>query len=136
MTLVIDASAILPLVTPDEDRTYSDAVVRTLATTAGHVSAIFWWEIWNALWVNVSRRKRISLDDAAEFLVALEDLGLQVGATPVNPGVFALSVDHDVSAYDASYLELAERLKCPIATLDKNLIRACHSRGVSVLETD
>lgn len=40
-----------------------------------------------------------------------------------------LARSHDLSAYDAAYLELALRAQLPLATLDKNLRAACHAAG-------
>jgi len=38
--------------------------------------------------------------------------------------VFELSQRHSISVYDAGYLELALRMKHPLATLDKALANA------------
>lgn len=135
MPLVVDASALLPLALQEDDQDYSMQVVAALANTEGHVSAIFHWEIWNTLWVNVNKRERTTIERAADFLVFLDDLKLIIDPAPRNPGVFGLCVDCDISAYDASYLHLAETLDCPLATLDKKLIEACCSRGVKVFQS-
>ncbi|MEL6736626.1 MAG: type II toxin-antitoxin system VapC family toxin, partial [Pseudomonadota bacterium] len=45
-----------------------------------------------------------------------------------------LAERHRLSVYDACYLELAKRKSLPLATLDKNLIRAAHEAGVQVFE--
>ncbi len=38
--------------------------------------------------------------------------------------IFALARKHNLSSYDASYLDLAMRKGLPIATLDKNVLAA------------
>ena len=40
--------------------------------------------------------------------------------------------DEGLSAYDASYLLLAKKLGCPLATLDKDLRRAAKNCGVAI----
>ena len=42
----------------------------------------------------------------------------------------------DLSAYDATYVLLAEHLSCPLATLDKNLRKAAKKRGVAIAALD
>jgi len=45
-----------------------------------------------------------------------------------------LSRRYKLSAYDASYLELALRMRLPLATLDKDLQRAATKAGAAVLK--
>jgi len=47
----------------------------------------------------------------------------------------ALGRRHQLSSYDAAYLELAMRLGLPLATLDKHLRKAAHAEGIAVLPT-
>lgn len=44
--------------------------------------------------------------------------------------VVELSLAHELTAYDASYLELAIRRNARLATLDKALIAAAETAGV------
>jgi predicted nucleic acid-binding protein len=41
---------------------------------------------------------------------------------------------HRVSAYDASYLEVAMRRGLPLATQDERLIRAADAAGIEILQ--
>ena len=43
-----------------------------------------------------------------------------------------LARDHRLSVYDAAYLELAKRLKVPLATLDRKLRGAAEKLDVPV----
>jgi predicted nucleic acid-binding protein len=42
---------------------------------------------------------------------------------------------HQLTAYDAAYLELARRLVLPLATLDRALIRAAEAEGTPLIGT-
>ena len=45
----------------------------------------------------------------------------------------ALAARHRLSAYDAVYLELAHRLRLPLATADRALLAAAPEAGVELL---
>ena len=47
-------------------------------------------------------------------------------------GTLYLSRSHNLSSYDAAYLELALREGLPLATLDKHLLKAARSSDVAV----
>jgi predicted nucleic acid-binding protein len=47
--------------------------------------------------------------------------------------VLPIANEHELSVYDAMYLELALRLRMPLATLDQKLIAAGKAAGVEVL---
>lgn len=38
---------------------------------------------------------------------------------------------HNIGPYDAGYVAIAERFRCPLVTLDKRLARACQSLGIT-----
>jgi predicted nucleic acid-binding protein len=44
-----------------------------------------------------------------------------------------LAREYDLSAYDAAYLELAQRRGLGLATMDRHLIRAARKAGVEVI---
>jgi predicted nucleic acid-binding protein len=78
----------------------------------------------------------LSNEDAEE---ALEDLSaLDITADPesltrVFTDVHRLAVSSALTTYDAAYLELADRNRVPLATLDEALIRAA-ARTVGVFD--
>ena len=90
----------------------------------------------NALLV-AERRNRIAPRDSdrvAEFIVTLrihvddETHAHALGAT------MALAREYALTAYDATYLELAMRLDLPLATADKALAEAARAGGVPRFE--
>jgi len=46
--------------------------------------------------------------------------------------VLALAERHQLTTYDASYLELAQRLGLPLATVDANLLQAANAIRVEI----
>lgn len=98
--------------------------------------AVWPLETGNVVLVAISR-KRISPDDGARFLSLLESLPFEVDG--ISPGrmfgeILALARKHQLSTYDASYLDLALRRQLPLATQDKALIRAAADCGVALFQ--
>ena len=91
-------------------------------------------EVVNILGINLRNGKLT----ASELEAALDLLG----KLPVIVDSLAFSVfpenliphmqRYNLSAYDASYLELAIRSSLPIATLDRKLRQACHDASLTV----
>jgi predicted nucleic acid-binding protein len=128
---VLDCSVALTWCFPDEANGYASSILDLLRESHGFVPAIWPLEIANALLVG-ERRGRISQADAMQFLSLVRNLPVAVD-TDVSESaidrIIALARAHDLSAYDASYLELAMRMGVPIATLDRQLISAANNLG-------
>jgi predicted nucleic acid-binding protein len=131
MGLVPDASAFLCLAFKDEGLAYGFSVVDAVRDQGGLVPPIFWYEIRNALIVN-ERRRRIAPSETATFLALLDELPLSIEPLPADSGVLQLAREHQLSVYDASYLELALREGLPLATLDNALAQATKKCKVSL----
>lgn len=134
MPLVVDVSAIAPLVFPDEDGKYTDAVLTELSKTKGIVPGIFWYELWNLLATNITRRNRISMEQATAFLNLVDSLKLNVAPLAKPQGIFDLTAKYGLSAYDAAYLDIALRTEVELATLDKKLAKATLDVGATLFE--
>ncbi len=50
--------------------------------------------------------------------------------------VIARADRHNISLYDATYLELALRMRLPLATLDRALVTAARTAGVDTLAAE
>ena len=131
---VLDGSVALAWYFADEQDAYADAVGLALPGTAAVVPALWHWEIANTLVVG-ERRGRSTEAQATAFLARLA--GQPVVTDPDAAGhawaeTIRLARAHNLSAYDAAYLELAVRLSLPLATLDARLKAAAKAAGVSV----
>jgi predicted nucleic acid-binding protein len=100
------------------------------------VAPAFWpHEVLNALLVGEAR-KRISKSLTNTFLTDLAKLPVELKLRTADE-VFDrgqdLSHRYGLTAYDAAYLQLAETIGLPLATLDQDLIRACKASGVALV---
>lgn len=133
---VVDASAVIAWLTP-EDR--SDDVAAALAE--GKRTSLTAPSLLDAEVANVLRtmRRRGELDDAyvAEALERYFRLNVTIEeATDRHSSLrraAILSRDHDLTVYDAIYLELAIRSEQPLISLDRALTRAAEACGVRIL---
>jgi predicted nucleic acid-binding protein len=135
--LVLDASIVLAWCFPDENSAVARHVADKFKQGNTALTTSFWpHEVLNALLVG-EKRKRISsslvqsfLDDLATLPIMLEELP----AKTVFERIESLSRKHDLTAYDAAYLDLALENQLPLATLDDHLVRACGEAGVEVVQ--
>ena len=93
--------------------------------------SLWWFEVRNTLIVN-ERRGRLTEADTAEFLCVLSRLAIAIDRMPDEAEILSLARRHRLSVYDASYLELAMRLRVPLATLDHQLLRAAAHAQVAM----
>lgn len=136
MGWVVDCSLALAWGLPDERTSEAD---RFLGGSAGKgafwVPALWWYELSNAL-LAAERRQRLSEADRILLIELYGKLPIQTDAS-LGPAMVhrlqALAVTHSLSAYDASYLELAERRGLGLATLDRRLARAAVKAGINPL---
>jgi predicted nucleic acid-binding protein len=132
---VVDASALGPLIVPDEA---ADAIPGLLGMLAeqGALAPQHWrLEIANLMRMSV-RRKRLKEDEIPGLVTMLSDLAIEVDYATVDQAwgqTLALATLHDLTAYDAAYLELAMRRGCTLVTNDKALQRAAQREGVETL---
>ncbi len=132
MPFVLDASTTLAWVFYDEDQHSAVLALERIRTDKAHVPSLWWYEVRNALVVN-ERRHRLTEADTASFLRELSLLDLTMDPLPNEKRVLDLSRRHNLTVYDAAYLELAERKELPLSTLDVNLSRAARLEGVPML---
>ena len=132
MNLVLDASVALSWAFEDEGSAYTEAVLRRLRTDEAVVPPVWPLEIANALAV-AERRGRLTPARSARFSRLL--LSLPIALEPAERGrglemTLHLARVRGLSAYDASYLDLAMRYGIPLATLDQRLRAAAEAEGV------
>lgn len=135
MTLVVDGSFAVAIYLPDETSPDFDDVILRIAE-AGAVAPVHWRaEVANALNMAV-RRSRIERSGREKILEKLVQLGIEIDPE-TNDHIWGTTLRladlYGLTVYDAAYLELAQRLRVPLATLDTALAAAARKAGVEVL---
>jgi predicted nucleic acid-binding protein len=132
--IVIDASVALAWCFPDEASDYADGVLVALEDGMVVVPAIWSAEITNALLVG-ERRKRIRQPEVRRFIELLKSLSILEDGQPFADtvsNVLPLAREYDLSAYDATYLDVAVRHRAPLATIDGALRKAGRAAGIKI----
>lgn len=132
---VLDASIVIAALSPDEGLVTAQDAIRPYVAGGAHAPALWPFEIANTLYWKV--RKGDLTQEAADIVVNsafLIAIALdQSSPQEVKRGVMPLCWKHQLTSYDAAYLELALRLKLPLASVDKALVRAARAEGVTIL---
>jgi predicted nucleic acid-binding protein len=137
VSFVIDTSITMAWCFKDERTAPVMDVLYRLEETPAHALLLWPLEASNAL-LMAERRKRVDRGQRAELIEFLRDLPIRLDGETTDhvwTSTFRLAQRHRLSTYDAAYLELAQRLKLPLATLDKELIRAAKASGTTLLGT-
>ena len=132
MAFVLDASVTACWAFDDEDHPDASLAFDRMRTEEGVVPCLWWFEVRNILVVN-ERRRRVTESSTASFLQNLSLLRLRVDRTPDEHAVLHLARTYRLSVYDAAYLELAQRERLPLATLDTDLQKAAVADGVALV---
>ena len=93
-------------------------------------------EITNVL-LTLERSNKLSAELISEWTTTFCTLPITVFSTDIEQSlteIRPLAKAHGLSVYDASYLHLAMREQIPLATLDRQLIKAAPQVGVRLLD--
>lgn len=123
MTFVLDSSIALTWCFEDEATAEADALLDIITEGGAHAPSLWPLEVMNALCM-AERRGRLTneaLHDRIAFLHALPVALDPETAAQAWASTIRLARTYKLTVYDAAYLELAQRLELPLATLDKEL---------------
>jgi predicted nucleic acid-binding protein len=133
---VVDCSVALSWFMPDEGSPATERLLDEIGDGGALVPALWPTELANSLLV-AQRRRRITpaqraaiLQRAGRLPIAIDD---RTATLAFSQQAGRLAEAHDLTVYDATYLELARRERLPLATLDRALGRAAERVGVAVL---
>ena len=130
--IVVDCSVALASVLAEE---FSAEAIATLQYIKDNealplVPLHFMAEFANGL-LMAKRRKRIQAHDMQYRLHQWLHAPLEVDTVGDLEDVLDLAEKHDLTIYDAGYLELALRLNAPLATLDNDLLKAAKKEKIA-----
>lgn len=133
MPFVLDNSVVCGWLLENQASDYADAVGERLQVDRAIAPALLHLEYTNVLRTACKRGKLIA-QHAQEAIRQLQDLPIDTDRDVADPALLlSLALRHDLTAYDAAYLELALRRQLPIATIDADLADAARVAGVGVL---
>jgi len=124
VAFVVDNSVVVAWLYRAQATDYTERLLESSGTSTLHTSFIWPAEFANAASVMVKRG--ILTDDLGSAMIGVADtLRLVVDRAPADlREIYQVSRRHGLSAYDATYLELAMRLNVPLATRDTALKQA------------
>ena len=135
MTLVADANAALSTVLPGHDEKVAETFLHHIGTDdAVCVPPLWLLETLNVLLVR-ERRKKLDANERDQAITCIHGYPVRVDAesTARIAEIQRLATKLSLSAYDAAYLELTLRLKCPLLSSDSALCAAVQAEGVTLL---
>ena len=133
MAFVLDNSVVCGWLLQAQATEYSESVSRLMAKERAIAPALLTWEYTNVL-RTACKRGRLTAQDAQQAIAWLKRLPIDTDTSAPDAGMLlSLALRHDLSSYDAVYLELALRLQLPIATADSDLASAARVAGVGVV---
>lgn len=123
---VVDASVGVKLFLMEEQSDQAHLLFTGLAQIPParfYVPDLFFVECTNILW-KYSRRFGYPLESAQQDVVDLISLPFHVvSAVQLAQDALVLAAAHEITAYDAVYVALSQRLKLPLITADRALVR-------------
>jgi len=127
---VADNSVVIAWFSRSQATPYTDRYYNKLDKDEVVVPSVWPYEFANALAV-LERRKVLAAALADEIIASAAKLVTRIDAPPASPAVLVgLARRHGLSAYDAAYLELAQRLGVALAAKDSSLATAAGKLGV------
>jgi predicted nucleic acid-binding protein len=134
--LVLDSSIALAWCFSDEKDAYADAIAQAFSKREAVVPGLWFLEMANAFAAG-ERRGRCTQADTVQWTAFLASLPIHVDDQTAGRAwsdTLNLARLQNLSAYDASYLELSLRLGLPLATLDAKLKAAASAAGVPLFK--
>lgn len=131
---VIDNSVVSGSLLQNQATAYSDGVATLLQTRRAVAPPLLRLEYTNVL-RTACKRQRLSAEQAYEMLATLGELPIDLDSSvSTGPQLLDLALRHDLTAYDATYLDVALRRGAPIATQDAALANAARAASLGVVK--
>ncbi len=133
MDWVIDSSIALAWALPDETSKEAERFLSRISMRSIlWVPALWWYEMANAL-LMAQRRKRLTEAERIRLMELYRKLPIRTDMMLDSDIMWrfqTLGIEYHLSAYDAAYLELAQRRGLGLATVDRPLGLAAQRAGI------
>ncbi len=135
--LVVDASVAVAWFSKTQATHAASSVMMDIKSGCTLVVPALWaFEVANSL---LHLRKRgvlqsAEFDNAVAFFEQVPASYDSENLTHAFGSTSRLAARHNLTVYDAAYLELAERLQLPLASRDKDLLNAATAIGLQVID--
>jgi predicted nucleic acid-binding protein len=133
MFFVMDATIAAAWALPEENSELTDSLLTMCQIDGAMVPILFWYEIRHIL-AQAERLQRITPADTVAFLHQLERLEIRLRDLGDGEAILRLARVHQLSVYNAAYLELALRENLPLVSLDRALAMAAVKESVPRLD--
>jgi len=133
--IVVDCSIISSYLLPDENDNYANQILDLVQTGQENliVPAIFASEVNNVA-LMAYRRNRISQEFLRKYINLVSKIPCEIDNYSASLTAISIiteiAIKHNLTSYDATYLEVALRQGARLATLDKKLQSAAISEGI------
>jgi len=137
MKYLLDASALLPLITSRGKQLISEASKQDLFTTDLAI-----YEACNTLWKLSALLKTISIEDATNIVAAIKDITSYEIIQPINhteldlASTLKMAHQQNLTFYDASYIITAKSLEATFVTDDEKLRKVANKHVKTMTYTD
>ncbi len=129
MKVIVDSSAVMAVALAEPER---QGLIRVTRGTEACAPEILPYEIGNALSAMI-KRDRLSLDQAIAAHEAFSRMTIRLLPSDIRSAL-KLSKKLGIYAYDAYFLVCAQRLDCPLITLDRRMRQVARELGIVLLE--
>jgi len=133
---IIDSSVGFAWVHPNQATPETDKLLEEVGAGAMVVVPSLWFlEMANSLLV-LERRKKLTSEEGNVALATLSAMNFSVDEEASRAAfrkTSELAEKHELTVYDATYLEVALRRKLPLATRDGALLNAAKKCGIATL---
>jgi len=134
LSIVLDASMTLAWLFEDEQTDQVLATINHVYMGGASVPPLWRYEVANGLQMAI-RRQRITPDYRTRCLDKIDELPITIdpdGLSEIWSTTIKLADLYRLTVYAAAYLELAQRRRLPLATLDAALSKAARESGVDL----
>lgn len=132
---ILDCSVTMAWCFEDEVTEYTETVFMSLNKAKAFVPTIWSLEVANVI-LFAERKKRLNRAKATAFIESIRALPIihDDNSQIAMSTTLEIARETHLTIYDASYLELALRLRLPLVTLDKDLRKAAQKNNIKLYQ--